>query len=312
MSLVDRTEGVPSPAEGLAEETWATLVDSILAQQCTPFLGAGVAWPHLPTGRALATDLATEHGYPLPDTWNLPRVTQYLATVYQPVFAKRRVAERIRSAQLDYLNSNDGQAPANYRVLATLGFPLLVTTNYDGFLERALISLGRQPQIETCRWNDQLLEELGGYPTHEPSADEPMVFHLHGQLDNEASLLVTEDDYIDFTVSLALRTTEQAVLWHRVRRALSRTSLLFVGYSLEDWNFRVLMRYLMKQQKVVRSEQSFSLSIQLPEQGIRGEERYKAEKFLNKYMGNSAIHVHWSDAGGFLEELRARVTAARQ
>jgi SIR2-like domain len=312
VSLADPEESVAVPAQKLEEETWATLVDSILAEQCTPFLGAGVAWPDLPTGRTLSAELAAEHGYPLADAWNLPRVTQYLATVYQPTFAKRRVAERIRKAQLAYLDSNDGQAPPNYRVLAKLGFPLLVTTNCDGFLERALTAFGRQPRVETCRWNDQLLDELGDYPQHEPTPDQPMVFHLHGQLDNEASLLVTEDDYIDFTVNLALRTTEQAVLWHRVRRALSRTSLLFVGYSLEDWNFRVLMRYLMKQQKVVRSEQSFSLSIQLPDHGMHGTQRLKAEKFLNKYLGNSAIQVHWSDAAGFLDELSARVEAARR
>ncbi len=140
----------------------------------------------------------------------------------------------------------------------------------------------------------------------------PILFHLHGDLRNEASLLLTEDDYIDFTVTLALRATEQSVLWHRVRRALSQTSLMFVGYSLEDWNFRVLMRYLLKQQRVIRAEQSFSLSIQLADQDMEPGKRDKAEKFLSRYMSNSAIQVHWSDASQFLRELHDRVEVARR
>jgi len=89
-----------------------------------------------------------------------------------------------------------------------------------------------------CRWNSQLQEELEGYADGHPSAECPLVFHLHGQLSNESSLLVTEDDYIDFTVSLGQQGPD-SVIPHWIRRALSRTTLLFVGYSLEDWNFRV-------------------------------------------------------------------------
>ncbi len=144
----------------LEDEAWATLIDSILAGTCTPFLGAGVAWPHLPTGRTLAMSLAEQFDYPLPDPWNLQRVGQYLATVHQPAFAKRRVLERLREAQEAYLTV-EGSAPPNYRLLAQLGLPVYITTNYDNFLERALAGLGRRPVVESGRWNDQLWEDLG-------------------------------------------------------------------------------------------------------------------------------------------------------
>ena len=297
-------------ARPLEEEAWLTLVDSVLAGTCTPFLGAGVAWPHLPSGRALAQELAERFDYPLDDPWNLPRVAQYLATVHQPAFAKRRVQERLQQGQEAYL-AEHGTAPENHRRLALLHLPVYITTNYDNLLERAMDGIGRTPVVETARWSDRLLEDLGPYPEHKPTPDAPVLFHLHGDLRDAASLLLTEDDYIDFTVSLALRPTERSLLWHPIRRALSTTSLLFVGYSLADWNFRVLMRYLLRLQHIVRSDQSFSLSIQLGDSGLDGERRERAERFLDKYLQTSSIQVHWTDASVFLEELSRRVAEAR-
>lgn len=294
----------------LEDEAWATLVDSVVAKTCTPFLGAGVAVPHLPTGRKLAMDLANAHDYPLSDPWNLPRVAQYLATIHQPSFAKRRVQERLVSAQSAYLLESDGAAPKNLRLLAGLHLPLYITTNYDNLLEKAIMALGHEPVVEIARWNDRLLEDLGPYPEHKPTPEKPILFHMHGDLRDEASLLLTEDDYIDFTVSLALRPTERSLLWHPVRRALSTTSLLFVGYSLEDWNFRVLMRYLLRLQNIVRSDQSFSLSIQLSDGDLDPARRARSERFLDKYLQMSSIQVHWSDASGFLLELGERVRGA--
>jgi hypothetical protein len=300
------------PLPSLEEEAWDTLVDSILADQCTPFLGAGVAVDALPDGKQLAIDLADKFGYPLTDSDNLARVTQFLATSRQPRFAKRRVVERITRARLAYLERSGGEPPRSHQFLAKLGLSFFITTNYDDFLELALERVGRTPRAELCRWNDDLLEELGGYPNFTPTVDDPVVFHLHGNTDSVDSVLVTEDDYVDFTVDLALRRTENAVLWHRVRRQLSRTTLLFVGYSLEDWNFRVLMRYLMEQQRIRRSDQMFCLSIQLSPRGMRPEQRARAETFVDRFLGNATIKIHWTDASTFLEELHRRVEGARR
>lgn len=294
----------------LDEEVWVTLVDSVIAGTCTPFLGAGVAWPHLPTGKGLSTDLAKEFEYPLNDPTNLARVVQYIATLHDPPFAKRRVRDRIKAQRDAFQKSSEAAFPVNYKKLADLNLPIYLTTNYDDFLTRALKAADRTPRIEVCRWNSQLQEELEDYANGQPSVECPLVFHLHGQLSNESSLLVTEDDYIDFTVSLGQQGTD-SVIPHWIRRALSRTTLLFVGYSLEDWNFRVLMRQLMKQQKVQRYEQALSLSIQLSDTNIPLDQRPKAERFLADYLGTSAIRIYWGQAEPFLAELDQRCRLAR-
>jgi hypothetical protein len=301
----------PLDERPLDEEVWVTLVESVVERECTPFLGAGVAWPDLPTGRALAEALADEYGYPLADRANLPRVAQYLASVYRPPFARRQVRNKIVAKQDEFKKSTGEEFPNNYRILASLRLPIYLTTNYDDFLTRALTAANRPPNVEVCRWNNRLHEKLGGYSRHEPTVNEPLLFHLHGEVSDASSLLVTDDDYIEFTVSLSQRAQgRNAIIPHRIRRALSDTTLLFVGYSLEDWNFRVLMRQIMKQQAILRDEQALSLSIQLSDTDIPEEKRAKAQKFLADYLGTSAIHIHWGKATPFLKELDRRVRLA--
>ncbi len=292
---------------------WQTLVESISAKTCTPFLGAGVAVPHLPAGGPLAQELAKACKYPLSDDDNLPRVAQYMATTYQPDYARRKVRARIMQGQQLFAAEDQSGVPLNFKRLADLDLPIYITTNYDEFMGRAVVFRTKQSvRMEICRWHDRLIESLGKYRTDEPTPAEPLVFHLHGHVSVPSSMLVTEDDYVDFMVSLANRGPKEVpVLPHWVRRALGTTTLLFVGYSLADWNFRVLMRHLMKQQKLLRAEQAFSVSIQLPpEEGqFDPDKREAAMKFLSDYLGLTAIRVHWGTAAEFLAELHNRVAA---
>lgn len=303
----------PTDERPLEEEVWVALIESVVERECTPFLGAGVAWPYLPTGRALAETLADEYDYPLNDRTNLARVSQFIATIYQPPFAKRLVRNKIVAKQQEFEKLSPGEKfPKNYKMLADLRLPIYITTNYDDFLTRALTTPDRTPTVEVCRWNNRLYDKLGGYSKRQPTANEPLVFHMHGEISDFSSLLVTDDDYIDFTVSLGQRAQgKDAIIPHWIRRALTDTTLLFVGYSLEDMNFRVLMRQLMKQQALLRDEQALSLSIQLSDKDIPVEKRAKAEKFLADYLGISAIRIHWGEAEPFLKELKQRVRQAQ-
>jgi SIR2-like domain len=301
--------------EGLSlrEETWETLVDSIVNGECTPFLGAGVAVPYLPRGAALAASLAQQYDYPLDDVTNLARVAQYIASQYQPSYAKRRVCERLAEAQRSTSSLLGGSLPQNHLALAQLGLPVYVTTNYDDYLERAVAAVsGVQPNVVLCRWSDRLAIELPPYPKSDVAAAAPTIFYLHGHMRTPNSILLTEDDYIDFTVSLARRVEKKdPVIPFFVRQALGNTKLLFIGYSLEDWNFRVLMRYLMKQQGVLQHDRFDSISVQLSDPHLPPARRRRAEEFLEAYLKtSSSIDVYWGDAEPFLDELLHRVERA--
>jgi hypothetical protein len=311
--MITAASAIGDEGLSLREETWDTLVDSILNGECTPFLGAGVAVPYLPRGAALAASLAEQFDYPLDDVTNLARVTQYIASHYQPSYVKRRVCERLQEAQRETDAQLIGGVPQNHLALARLALPMYVTTNYDDYLERAVVAVsGGQPNVVLCRWSDRLTTELPSYPKSDVATAAPTIFHLHGHIRTPNSILLTEDDYIDFTVSLARRVEKKdPVIPFFVRQALGNSKLLFIGYSLEDWNFRVLMRYLMKQQGVLQHDRYNSISVQLSDPHMPPDRRARAEEFLGAYFKTSAsIDVYWGDAGPFLQELLQRILRA--
>jgi hypothetical protein len=310
------TSTVDDDRPSLREETWQLLVASILHGTCTPFLGAGVSVPHLPRGSQLAATLAKEHEYPFADDTNLARVSQYIASTRDSAFLKTLVLRHLEDRQKVAAQFLRGNPPENHLMLARLELPLYITTNYDDYLEEAIGRVRSVPPfVEICRWSDRLVQELDKYRKAEPVQERPTIFHLHGHVSKPRSMLITEDDYIDFTVSLSQRPMGKAdpIIPHFIRRALGDTNLLFLGYSLEDWNFRVLMRHLIKQQKILAYDRNSCLSIQLSDNNMSPHKRRLAEKFLEEYLRTSAaIDVYWGDAEGFLEELLRRVESGRR
>ena len=136
-----------------------------------------------------------------------------------------------------------------------------MTTNYDDFMAAALrrskVHGATLPVELGARRSASEPSALDGALTPNPA--NPIVFHLHGHLDVPESLVLTEDDYLDFLVAVS---RDAELLPHQIQRALAGTSLLFVGYRLTDWDFRVIHRGL-----VMAGEPSLrrlSVTVQLP------------------------------------------------
>src|SRR5947208_9603262 len=85
---------------GWTENDWTTLLIHIRRNKCTPFLGAGAAWPTLPLGRETAERWAKEKfddkSYPFSDRYNLPRVAQYVAVHSSEVVAKSKMIDELK------------------------------------------------------------------------------------------------------------------------------------------------------------------------------------------------------------------------
>ncbi len=184
-------------------------------------------------------------------------------------------------------------------ILADLPLPVYVTTSYHNFLEAALKRAGLQPRTEICRWHEGLksIPSVFDDPTYQPSSKEPLVYHLHGLDTHPESLVLTEDDYMEFLVAISRdQGKDTDVIHRRVREAMADSSLILLGYSLEDWDFRTLFWALIKP----RPKQPLSVSIQLaPEE----EEKH----FLKKYLKMSKFKVYWGDTSQNVRELLAQM-----
>jgi hypothetical protein len=181
-------------------------------------------------------------------------------------------------------------------VLAEFSLPIYLTTSYHNFIEVALKRAGKEPRSEICRWH----KGLEGIPSvfagdYQPTKEAPLVYHLHGLDTYPESLVLTENDYLEFLVAIAQdlgRGTDP--IPKRVRQAMADSSLVLLGYGLQSWEFKSLFWGLIKP----RPLQNTSVSIQL----IPGEEE---RRYLQEYLRREArFEVYWGEIQQYVRELR--------
>jgi hypothetical protein len=281
----------------LSENDWYLLLKRIKVGKCTPFLGAGACYGALPLGSDVGREWAQEYDYPLEDLDDLARVAQFLAVEYDPMFPKEELLNRFRAgATPDFTDPNEP-----HRVLADLPLPVYLTTNYDDFMMQALKSRNRDPKRAVCRWNNRLKTQ--SKPVFNPTVANPVVFHLHGHNELVESLVLTEDDYLDFLVNTS---KDPDLLPPRVQAAMTTASLLFLGYRIADWDFRVIFRSVVRYLEI--STQRVHISVQLVPGAdtISEAQKEKAQKYLDRYFGELKIRVYWGTCREFAAELRSR------
>jgi hypothetical protein len=288
--------------KNLEDRDWDSLLRRIKAGNCTPFLGAGACAGFIPLGSEIAQEWARDYGYPLSDPWDLARVAQFLVIKRDPMFPKDEIVSRFQTVV-----PPDFDAPGEpHGVLADLPLPIYITTNYDDFMTRALRSRHRNPSRELCRWNSLVRDQPSVFDPGsgtEMSVANPVVFHLHGYDEVPESLVLTEDDYLDFLVSVS---RDSQIIPRRIEKALASTSLLFIGYSLADWDFRVLFRGLIG--SLERSLGRIRVAVQLapkpPE--TAGITQEQVQQYLEDYLAKDDVRVYWGEACDFVQELQKR------
>jgi SIR2-like domain len=264
------------------------LAENLALKTCTPFLGSGASAPNVPTGTQMAKHWATRFGYPFPDDTNLSRVMQFVATMEysgDPVTLKQRlIMDHIANATVP-----DFGAPYQvHQVLANCGLPLYVTTNYDDFMFRVLDQMpDLSPRLGISPWYVTDSIDRPASPLdkrYTPSPREPLVFHLHGHHSEPRSLVLTEDDNIDYLVREAGDSRPGGpaprVIPDYVRGKLRTTSLLG---SPQKRNH---------------------VSIQLnPGQSAAGPDC----KFLEQYLATQNIWIFWETTEEFMKKLTRRL-----
>lgn len=306
------TDTVYDKKNTLDNKEWEILLERISMKKCTPFIGAGACHGTLPMGGEIAKKWAKKYKYPLKDQDDLARVAQYLAVDRDDMFPKDLIQQEFEGvAPPDFSKPDEPHA-----LLADLKLPIYITTNYDSFMTQALKSRQVDPQVELCRWNKYVEKNSPSVfktDDYKPKAASPLVYHLHGHHEMSQSMVLTEDDYLAFLAELS---KNQALLPPPVLKALTGTSLLFIGYSLNDWNFRVLFRGLIE--SLGASLEYTSIAVQLtPDTAVPDpadtaddnveKRQEKAQQYLDKYFAKIQkikVKVFWGDIKDFTAELR--------
>lgn len=271
---------------------WDTIVQNALKQKLVPFLGAGASASVLPTGSELVEHLI-EGGrieYPEAADRDLMRVAQYYQVMSMRNFGDVRaeIADMLKAKRGDFFDSPP------HKALARLPVPVYITTNYDDLMEHELKLVGKVPKTLYPLWRPGL-EHIAEYALGKgkeaelmPTAERPIVYHLHGHWDVPESMVVTEDDYINF-LSVIHNPDLLPVI---CRKALVADHLLFVGYSLRDWNIRILLNSRLHE---VRSHAI-----------IRHPNDDNLAKFLERDLDRRDVQILWGTAQEFTDEFLER------
>jgi hypothetical protein len=261
-------------------ETHCRIVSRRLrAGDVIPFLGAGVNlcgrpqgvdWQsghYLPSGGELATYLADSYAYPPRERRDLLRVSQYV----QAVTGGTVLYDELRS-----LFASDYEPNALHTLLADLPrllrkwreeghssrHQLIVTTNYDDALEQAFTKANEPFDLVTyvakgthrgkflhCPPNGD------ARPIEQPNLyrklsleERTVILKIHGAVNREDSdrdsYVITEDHYIEYLAQTDVSNLIPASLM----AVMNESHFLFLGYSLSDWNLRVILQRIWGEQ----------------------------------------------------------------
>jgi hypothetical protein len=284
----------------LDENGWDVLLRRIRDGRCTPILGAGVysEGPSLRT--EVAKKWAKKYKYPLSDESDLARVARFVSVeVRDAEFPSDQYIEELRNAPAPDFGALDEP----YTILAKLPLPLYITTNYDDFLERALTQQKKDVRPDLCRWMKTLDDASPLIDGFQPNVANPSVFHLYGYTQNRQSLVLSEDDYFQFLINVS---KDSDLIPKQIGKAITGTSLILLGYSLGDWDFRVLFHFLAAKLKNSTSRTHVAVQISPLSKEAPEDLKLRAQAFFDKYFESRSpdIRVTWDTTQEFMIKLR--------
>ena len=299
----------------------------------------GTFEPYVGPTRELARRIAEAYRYPLSedDRDDLPQVAQYLETTQGPdlltsvvrsevgrqvvrnygrllprLLNGQSLGERLQNMVPDesaalllsvWRHRCDGEPNEPHRILADLPFHRYITTNPDPILETALTVKNRKPKVWNCgRRYYSTPETLK--KNFVPSREQPLLVYLYGSLDHADDLVLSEDNYFEHLINAARQQPRNVA---ELTSAFTGTALLFLGFRLEEWDFRILLRCMKMLNGWENHKRFRHVAVQLDAAYVRtGSEMRRVENFLRNLLRDTTIEIYRGTPENFMEQLRSQ------
>jgi CHAT domain/SIR2-like domain len=318
-------------------EKWKAICAQVLKGEFVPIVGPELGEDVFGSSRELARQLADSHGFPLAahERTDLAKVTQYISTTQDRKYVQgavekrqREILRRVEADRLGGVPGPDGQSLSDlikqaaerchasrehpYRSLADLGASIYLNASYDTTLFHALKAGGREPEAVFAAWRGADVPKRPEPKSISPEPGTPWVYHVFGRYGKPDTMVLTEDDFFDYLIA----TSRLDLLLPALVRRLMQSSLLFLGFRLDDWRFRVLFRMIVTRPgtNTMMNLSHVGVQVNPDEHSLADVER--ARKYMESYFrgGKSApeISIYWGTAAEFLQELNHHLAQMRE
>jgi hypothetical protein len=304
-----------------------SLVPHLRDGRITPITGLAMTDSLVGTRRQIAQDFARSFEFPMArhQQEDMPQVAQFVTVMTNTETLRSSLREHLASDLQHHLAEEHKDAELAdlfvltwsrlrsresdpHLVLARLPCPVFVTGHPASLIGAALREAGKDPVEEVCRWRPDVYDWprsiFEAEPGYVPSANRPLVFHVFGRLEVPDSLVITEDDYMEFLIRVA---EDKSLVPPPVRAALTDSALLLLGFNLQDYDVRVLLRTLVGREGAQRLYRYTHVAAQVdPSADVLSPERTR--RYLERYFGKfrqPSIDIYWGTVDEFAADLSA-------
>lgn len=198
-----------------------SLITEIKKQNVVLFLGSGISLGADEKGLPSAYEFATKIDKMFFNNENQVSSGNELPKIAQEVIWRHNGSRyQLNSLIRDTFNGVEQHPLKTHKLLAEIDLPM-ITTNYDTLIEKAFASCGKK--LQKIVHDKQI-----------PLATDSFLIKIHGCAEEPDTCIITEKDYYRYIYS-------DSELKKFVRTIFTRNCIIFIGYSLADINFRLLL-----------------------------------------------------------------------
>lgn len=311
---------------------WSSILQWIPMDKVVPIIGPNINHGQLFSNKEITDYWTKTHEYsrynfPSNNRNDLPRVAGFVETISRSrkhphvnlvqmikenLLEREKIQERNSLSNLDLFGVIERISTRHFLadqdephyLLAQLPLSTYLTTNPDNFMFQALRYVSKAPRQQECLWQE-VFGETKEYKQMRGTVENPLVFHLYGSARKPESIVLTEDDHLDF---LRLISKEPWRLPLHIRSKLTESVLLFLGYNVRDLDFRILVKGVIEQlKKGVGLNRVIVLQIE-PGEDLQQtlNDIQHLQNYLNDDCNNLEVIPCWLSLREFLVELLSR------
>lgn len=289
----------------MKDRYWNNLVTSMSSGQCVLVLG-----PEIPVNKSGENNIGSSYTdalkeqlmAELEDDGHRGVAATSLAGVAQQ-YEDRFEAGMLRTQSSEFYKSSQLEPSDEHRKIASFPFSLVLSTCHDPLLEMAYRSAGKSPIVNRYNLRGDRLENPEFVVSR--AIDSPVIYHLFGYYQEPQSLVLSENDLLDFLIAVI---SGNPPLPNSLKKELLRngTSFLFVGFGIRHWYLRVILKALIRVLSITKTGGSSVLVEPL----LQGVSELEMQQTILFYQRGTRIEICAEDINLFVTELDRRLKAS--